>query len=116
MKRLGNDAQQVQPLFVSVDPRRDTPEVLQSYLAYFDASIIGLTGSIEALHRITREYGTYFTYRGDIASGRYEVQHSGNIYLIGKDGQLRRILPYGMPLSQLLESVQSLLRQQLPAQ
>ncbi len=110
MKRLGDQARRVQPLFVSVDPRRDTPKLLRSYLDHFNGSIIGLTGDVETLHRITKQYGTYFRYHGNLNANSYAVDHSGSFYLVDKRGHLAGILPYGMPLPQLVYSVQNLLK------
>ena len=115
MKRLGPQARDVQPLFVTVDPGRDTPEVLRSYVAQFDASIIGLTGPLADLRSITARYGTYFRYQGDVASGRYTVDHSASLYVIDRQGHLARIIPAGMPATQILDSVRQVLNASGPA-
>ncbi len=108
-RALGPRAEQVVALFVSVDPRRDTPQKLRDYVKYFSDAIIGLTGSESQLRRVAKQYGTYFRYQGDLNAGHYEVDHSANIFIIDRSGQLARIIPYGMPTSQLIESVQDLL-------
>lgn len=109
MRSLGPRSGEVVPLFISVDPRRDTPKRLGEYLAWFHPAIIGLTGSEAQLRRIAKQYGTFFTYQGDTEAGDYEVNHSGSLYLIDRDGKLARIVPYGMPPSQLVESVEALI-------
>ncbi len=109
MRALGARAEQVVPLFVSVDPRRDTPEKLRDYVKYFNHAIIGLTGTEPQLRSLAEQYGTYFRYEGDMSAGRYEVDHSANIFIIDRNGQLARIIPFGMPTSQLIESVQDVL-------
>lgn len=109
MRSLGARSREVVPLFVSVDPRRDTPQRLREYLAWFHPAIIGLTGTEAQLRRIAKQYGTFFSYQGDTETDHYEVNHSGSLYLIDREGKLARIVPYGMPPSQLMESVQSLI-------
>ncbi len=114
-RALGPRAEQMVPLFVSVDPRRDTPKKLREYLRYFSDAIVGLTGTEPQLRRVAEQYGTFFRYEGDLNTGRYEVDHSANIFIIDRNGKLARIIPYGMPTSQLIESVQDLLAQKAAA-
>ena len=98
-------------VFISVDPRRDDPDDLRAYLDYFHESLIGLTGTEEQLQRVAERYGTFFRYRGDVTSGDYTVDHTGNIYVIDRRGQVARIVPAGMPPSQLVESVRDVLKE-----
>ena len=65
MEALGEDAAAVQPLFVSVDPERDTPEALATYVAAFDDRIIGLTGSEQEVEAVADAYGVYYEYVPD---------------------------------------------------
>lgn len=109
LRRLGDRAPAVQALFVSVDPRRDTPAVLKNYLAYFDPSIIGLTGSSETLREVARRYRTFFRLKGDIASGRYAVDHGSNLYLIDRNGSVARIIPFGTPVDSIVDALRPLL-------
>lgn len=111
MGALGPLADQVVPVFISVDPQRDTPTVLRDYLSYFHDSIVGLTGTEAQLQRVAKQYGTFYRYQGRRGTGPYEVDHSGNIYVIGRDGRLSRIIPYGMPPAQLIESVRDVLNE-----
>ncbi|WP_131111344.1 SCO family protein [Sulfuricystis thermophila] len=97
----------VQPVFVSVDPRRDTPEALESYVANFGNGILALTGNEDELRRIAQRYGAYFRYV-DTGSD-YTVDHTVNTYVIDPNGRLVRILPYGTPLHELQDTVLRLL-------
>lgn len=83
LDRLGDRAQQVQPLFITVDPDRDTPEVIQRYVRSFTPRLIGLTGTAAELHRVARQYGIRSTVNPDLT-----LDHSSVIYLVGKDGQV----------------------------
>lgn len=112
LQAIGRRAECVAPVFVSVDPKRDSVEALREYLAHFDESIIGLTGSSEALRDVAKQFGTHFRYETPNESGGYHVDHSSNIYLIDPEGTLARIVPYGMPAEMLIRSVESLLDQE----
>lgn len=98
MTDLGPLANKVQPLFVTVDPARDTPEVLASYTAAFDPRILGLTGSPEQIALAANEFGArYFTREVD---GNYFVDHTATVYVVGPDGVLASsFLPIDGPSS-----------------
>jgi len=82
---LGPAGERLVPVFVTVDPARDTPAVLKSYLADFDSRLVGLTGSKDAIERIAREYHVY--YKDEKLTGSYAVDHSNTLYLMGPDGR-----------------------------
>lgn len=79
-------AAQVQPLFVSVDPERDTPELLKQYLTMFDPRIAGLTGTTEEIAAVTRAYRIYAAKVPWQGSADYLVDHSAMLYLMRPDG------------------------------
>jgi len=85
LRALGPDAK-VGALFVTVDPERDTPDVLKDYLANFDPRIIGLTGPRPQLDPMLREY-RIFTKRAPGKDDDYAVDHTTVVYLMGKDGR-----------------------------
>ena len=87
MKQLGPDAERVQVLFVTVDPERDTPEVLGKYVGAFDPRFLGLYGDAAATQRAAREFKVFFEKRKS-ADG-YSVDHSGQTYVIDPQGRLR---------------------------
>ena len=87
----------VQPIFISVDPARDTPPVLRAYVANFHPRMVGLTGSEEEIARVARAYGVYFQRgRPDPAHPErgYPVDHSRIVVLYGPDGKPIAILPH----------------------
>lgn len=92
LDRLGGRASQFQPLFVSVDPGRDTPEAMDVYVSHFDAHLIGLTGSEDEIETVTDEYAVARQIVGDPASDNYTVNHSSVIYVIGREGQVIDLL------------------------
>ena len=85
---LGDKARDVQPLFITLDPRRDTPAVVRRYAGSFTPKLIGLTGTSREIRRVEREYQiTSVTDPDDTAGLDYAVDHSSVIYLIGRNGQ-----------------------------
>ncbi len=85
---LGADADAVQPLFVSVDPRRDTPALLKDYVAHFSPRILGLTGSEAEIAAVARAYRVYYRINGDPQTNpNYLVDHSGFVYVIDRSGR-----------------------------
>ena len=89
MKKLGPDAARVQVLFVTVDPERDTAEVLAKYVPAFDASFLGLTGDVAATQRTAKEFKIFYEKRPGSASGAYTVDHSAQCYVLDAQGRLR---------------------------
>jgi protein SCO1 len=100
----------VQPIFVSVDPQRDTVARLAEYAVFFHPSILGLTGTPQRLKEIADRYGVAYAMHGDTSGGSYTVDHSALTYLIDPDGKLVASLPHGTPAGQLLTEI----RQYLP--
>lgn len=84
----------VQPIFISVDPQRDTPQVLREYVANFHPRLVGLTGTPDELARVARAYGASFTREEGATPGSYLMNHSRNAVLYGPEGQPLQIIPY----------------------
>lgn len=87
---------QTQVVFISVDPERDTPEILHDYVPFFDPSFIGLTGSNEEIAQVAKDYGVFYEKHAlDNDSGDYTVDHSSAVYLIDAEGRLRETFRHG---------------------
>ena len=86
LDELGPLSNQIQPIFVSVDPDRDTPDILQDYLSHFGDNFVGLTGSPEQVANMLSAYRVYAAKTGDVDSGDYSMNHSTIIYLMAPDG------------------------------
>ncbi len=80
-------AAKVVPIFITVDPARDTPAVLKPFVAAFHPRLVGLTGSEAEIAAVTRAYGTYAARGKQQPGGGYLVDHSSQAYLMGPDGQ-----------------------------
>ena len=90
---LGPLADKVQPLFITVDPRRDTPAVIGDYVKNFSPRIVGLTGSAEAIAAVAKEYKVYYAvHRTGNGPDDYLMDHSGFVYLMDPDGRFVRVL------------------------
>jgi protein SCO1/2 len=87
LDQLGAKAAEVQPLFITVDPARDTPAVLKPYVANFHPSLLGLTGTSEQIQAATKAYRVYWSKNMKAAELDYLVDHSGFIYLMDRNGQ-----------------------------
>jgi protein SCO1/2 len=108
-KRLGADAAQLQVVFVTVDPERDTPERMKTYLAQFDKSFIGLTGTPEQMAAIRKDYGITATKHPTAGSKtEYQMGHSSYLYFVDKQGKLRSLMPYGRPADDIVHDVKLL--------
>jgi len=83
--KIGARKTKLVPLFISIDPERDSPKVLKAYLSAFGPEFVGLTGSTSAVNSVAREYRVYFA-RHPLASGGYAVDHSSLLYLMAPDG------------------------------
>jgi protein SCO1/2 len=95
LDELGPDGNVIQPIFVSIDPERDTPEVIKQYVENFHPRLVGLTGSAEEIAAIARAYRVYYKKApGAEADGSYEMDHSTIIYLMGPDGRFRKHFGY----------------------
>jgi len=95
-KQLGALASQVQVIYVTVDPERDTPERMRKYLGAFDPAILGGTGTPEQMAKVRKDYGISATKKMiDGSKTEYVVGHSSFLYFIDREGKLRALLPYG---------------------
>ncbi|MEW8507963.1 MAG: SCO family protein [Candidatus Thiodiazotropha sp.] len=104
---------QVQPLFISVDPERDTPQRLKEYVEYFHPSFIGLTGSKPDIDEIVGRYGAAYRIVEKRADAPYVVDHTADTYIIDKQGKLIRKMPHGTSVEELLGALRPLFQENL---
>lgn len=107
MRLLGADAERVQVLFVTLDPERDTPEVLGKYVPYFNPSFLGLYGDEQATAQAAKAFSV--SYRKHPDKNGYTVDHSDSTFLIGKDGKTVLMSPYGQKAQFLADDIRLLL-------
>jgi cytochrome oxidase Cu insertion factor (SCO1/SenC/PrrC family) len=89
---LGSAAEGVQPVFITIDPERDT-KLLADYVAAFHRSLIGLTGSAEEIRKVAHSYKAFYSKVQGERSGEYWIDHAGVIYLMGRNGEYLGFMP-----------------------
>jgi protein SCO1 len=110
-KLLGADGEKVQGLFITVDPERDTPEVLKGYMANFDPGFLALRGTPEQLAAVAKEYKIYFKKADGKTPTSYTMDHSAASYVYDTQGRLRLYTRYNSGAEALASDLQLLLKQ-----
>lgn len=110
-EELGEQAQNVGFVFISVDSQRDRPEVLAKFTAKYDPLFIGMTGDDSTLRLIGKDYGLYWTpHKADAAPNATDVEHSPASYLIDSQSRLVKIYNYGVPATAITADIKKMLR------
>ena len=109
-KALGADGDKLQAIFVTVDPERDTPEVLKAYMANFDPSFVGLSGTPEQLAAMAKDYKVYFKKVEGKTPTSYTMDHSAASYIYDPTGNLRLYSRYGSGVPALVSDIKTLLQ------
>ena len=109
-KLLGKDGDRLQGLFISVDPQRDTPEVLKAYMTNFDPSFLALYASPDKLMALAKDYKVYFKKVDGPTPTSYTMDHSAGSYVYDTQGKLRLYTRHGTGVAPLLADIKLLLR------
>ena len=111
LELLGDRARRVQPLFVTIDPERDTLKVLRTYVEFFHPRIIGLRGSPELTRRIAEHYKVRYekVFAPGVAPEHYAVDHTAGIYLLGTDGAFLSKFAYGASAREIADRLTALI-------
>lgn len=118
LKALGKDARYVRPLFITVDPERDTPEVLASYVRVFHPAIIGLTGTPEQIRAVTKAYKAHYAKAPLKIAGKvsdpsgYSLDHSAFIYLMGPNGNFLEVFGFRTSPEKMAEKIREVLKKE----
>ena len=107
---LGADGDKVQVLFVSVDPERDTPELMKQYVTAFNPTFLGMMGDPDATMRTAKEFKVYVQ-KQPAKNGSYSVDHSAGTFILDQQGRLRLFAQYGAGAKVLLGDIKTLLKQ-----
>jgi protein SCO1/2 len=110
MKRLGADADRVQVLFVTVDPERDTQDLLSKYVPAFDPRFVGLYGDADATARTAKEFKIIYQKQPGSTPGTYTVDHSAGTFIFDPNGKLRVYVGYGQGPDVFAHDIRALLR------
>lgn len=111
LERLGPEAARLQPLFITVDPERDSAAVLREYTAFFDPRILGLTGSPALVRRAADNFKVRYekVREPGAPANRYAVDHSAGLYLLGPDGHFIRKFAYATTPDEIAERIREIM-------
>jgi protein SCO1 len=114
LKKLCPDAAKVQPLFITVDPERDTPEVMKQYTESFDPRIVGLTGTAQQIAAAAQEYGAYYVrHKTGPRSENYVMDHSTYLYVMDPRGKFVRAFDTNTSGDRIADALRELLALEL---
>jgi len=110
LEQVGDDAKQIYPLFVSVDPQRDTPDVMKQYLSNFGEEFIGLTGTEAQVDKAMSSFKVYAAREEDPAYADYMMAHSSYIYFLNQKGDLLGLYKKEDTAEMIAEKIRSVLK------
>ena len=108
-KALGKDGERVQGVFITIDPERDTPELLKAYLAAFDPSFIALRGTLEQTAAAAKDFKVYYAKVPNKSSDTYTMDHTAGSYVFDEAGRLRLFTKYGSGAEALTADLKNLI-------
>ena len=101
------ELENIQPVFISIDPERDQGEKLDAYATYFHPDFIGITGTPDEVQKVINQYGGFFIKAESDSAMGYLVEHTSKTYIISKDGQYVSILPHDMTSDLALNAIRN---------
>lgn len=110
LKLLGEDGKRMQVLFITIDPERDTPELLKKYVPAFHPSFLGLTGSAEAIAKVAKEFKVFYQKSPGKTPGSYTMDHTANSYVFDPQGRVRLVVKHGLGAEPLVQDLKQLLK------
>ena len=118
LSRIGNafkkltpeELKQVQGIFISVDPDRDTPKKLADYSKFFHPQIVGVTGTKDQIDEVTKRYDVQYRKAAGSTAAGYLVDHTSFIFLLDKQGKIREYLPHAIAVEDALTEIRSLIK------
>ena len=106
LDQMGPEADAIQPVFITVDPERDTPEVLKAYVGNFGPRLLGLTGTPEQVAAAAKAFRVYYAkVKNSGSAADYMMDHSTIIYLMGPDGRFAKHMTYTTDAAKLAEEL-----------
>lgn len=111
MEKLGKDSERVQVLFVTLDPGRDTPELLARYVPAFHPSFLGLYGDAETTAKTAKDFKIFYQLQPGKTPETYTVDHAAGTLVFDPQGRLRLLLNYGLSSDLIASDIRILLRQ-----
>lgn len=111
LKQIGSKAEDVQLIMVSLDPQRDTPEKLEQYVAHFNPTFIGITGTQEQVDTVTSLYGIFYEKKEGSEATNYLIDHTATLMVIDRAGYLKLVFPFGVTADEIADDLKYMLRQ-----
>jgi protein SCO1 len=105
LKQLGEQAERVQPIFITVDPERDTGKVLQTYTEFFDPRILGLTGSPALVRRAADNFKIRYAKVREPGNDNYSMDHSAGMILLGPEGEFVKKFAFATPVDDIVKAL-----------
>jgi len=109
LQQLGPQAGQVQVIFVTLDPQRDTPELLKQFVPAFNPGFLGMVADAETLQQLAKEYKVVYQKTAVKAADDYLIDHSAGTYIYDQKGNLRLLMPYGSSPDAIAQDLKALL-------
>jgi protein SCO1/2 len=110
--RLGDQGKRLQVLFVTVDPERDTPELLANYVTAFDPTFLGLRGDLDTTAKVAKDFKVFYQKVPGKTPDTYSVDHTAGSYIFDPQGRLRLFVRHGQPADKIAADIKTLLAQQ----
>jgi protein SCO1 len=108
-KALGKDGDRLQGVFITVDPERDTTEILKAYMGSFDPSFVALRGTLEQTNALAKEFKVFFAKVPGKTEGSYTIDHTAGSYVFDTQGNIRLFVRYGSGVELLVSDLKTLL-------
>jgi protein SCO1 len=109
-QQLGEDSKRLQVLFITVDPERDTAALLKQYVPAFNANFLGLTGTVEEVTKVAKEFKVFFQKQPTKTPGGYTMDHTANSYVFDAQGKVRLVVKHGLGAAPLVQDLKQLLK------
>ena len=111
LKQIGSKVEDIQLIMVSLDPQRDTPEKLEQYVAHFNPTFIGITGTQEQVDTVTSLYGIFYEKKEGSEATSYLIDHTATLMVIDREGYLKLVFPFGVTADEIADDLKYMLRQ-----
>jgi protein SCO1 len=108
--KLGSKSKDVQVIFVSVDWKRDTPDVMAKYVSHFNPDFVGLSGTQEQIDKATKDFDIYYLLNLPDENGNYSVDHTASTQVLDREGNLILLWPYDVAPSEMTSDLKALLK------
>lgn len=111
LERMGKDADEVAVVMVTVDPERDTAEKLGVYVRRFNPQFIGLSGTLDEIAGVAKEFGIFYEKKEVTTSAKYLVDHTASVLVIDREGRISLIWPYEIEVSEMASDLRVMLKE-----